>query len=268
MRQLHRCLQAESGKSEVRAVEKLKVIINGKECFAEKGEFLLDIAERNGIVIPHLCHHESLRGLATCRVCIVEVTESGKKKIVTSCIFPVMRDITVETETDEIRAMRKTLISFLMAEVPDNERIELLAKEYGVGDYSRFTEDKGNECMMCGLCVKACEELGCNAIATVNRGTTKKVATPYEEPSMECIGCGSCAYVCPTGCIKMEEGYGFRKIWGREFEMLQCSICGNYFITKAQYDYTSGKCDMSDQPVCKSCKQIEVARRIAEICDI
>jgi bidirectional [NiFe] hydrogenase diaphorase subunit len=245
-------------------MENVKVIINGKECIAEKGEFLLDIAERNGIVIPHLCHHESLRGLASCRMCIVEVIENGKKKIVTSCIFPVMRDIAVETGTEDIKYMRKMLISLLMAEIPDNELISRLAEEYGVGDYSRFGRDEGNECMMCGLCVKACEELGCNAIATINRGTTKKIATPYEEPSMECIGCGSCAYVCPTGSIKSEEEYGIRKIWGKEFELLKCSFCGKYFMTKEQYCYINEKCDMSEAPVCKTCKQIEIARKMME----
>jgi len=246
-------------------MESIKVVINGKECAAEKGEFLLDIAERNGIVIPHLCHHESLRGLATCRMCIAEVTENGKKKIVTSCIFPVMKDISAETDTEEIRSMRRTLLSLLMAEVPDNERISRLAKEYGVGDYSRFHMDQGNECMMCGLCVKACEEMGCNAIATVNRGTTKKVATPYEEPSVECIGCGSCASVCPTGCIKMEEGGGIRKIWGKEFELLKCSICGKSFMTKEEYTYINKKYEMPEEPVCKNCKQIKIAKKLAEI---
>ena len=246
-------------------MERVKVIINGKECYAEKGEFLLDIAERNGIVIPHLCHHDSLRGLATCRLCITEVTENGRKKIVTSCIFPVMRDISAETDTEEIRDMRKTLVSLLMAEVPDNERISRLVREYGIGDDSRFVKDQGNECMMCGLCVKACEEVGCNAIASINRGTTKKISTPYEEPSAECIGCGSCACVCPTGCIEIEEGYGTRKIWGKEFKLIRCSICGKYFMTKEQYDYISKKCDSTEQPVCKSCKQIEVAKKMMEI---
>jgi len=246
-------------------METVKVIINGKECTAEKGEYLLDIAERNGIDIPHLCHHESLRGLATCRMCIVEVVENGRKKIVTSCIFPVMRDIIAETNTEDIQNMRRTLIGLLLAEVPGNERINLLAKEYGVGEYARFHMDKGNECMMCGLCVKACEELGCNAIATVNRGTTKKIATPYEEPSAECIGCGSCAYVCPTGCIKMEEGYGTRKIWGKEFKMIKCSICGKYYITEEQYNYLSKKSETPEPHICKSCKQIELAKKLMEI---
>ncbi|WP_037372227.1 2Fe-2S iron-sulfur cluster-binding protein [Anaerovorax odorimutans] len=245
-------------------MDNVKVIINGKECIAEKGELLMDIASRNGIYIPHLCHHESLRGQATCRICIVEVMENGKKKIVTSCIFPVVRDIVVETNTEDIINMRKTLFSLLMAEVPGNETIRSMAEEYGIRENLRFYKSRGNECILCGLCVKACEELGCNAIATVSRGTTKKVSTPYEEPSIECIGCGSCASVCPTGCIKIEEGYGKRKIWNREFEMIKCSVCGKYFITKEEYDYINEKCEVLEAPVCKSCKQNEVAKKVLE----
>lgn len=251
-------------------MERVKVMINGKECIAEKGELLLDIAERNGIAIPHLCHHESLRGQATCRICIVEVVENGRKKVVTSCIFPVMRDIAVETDTEDIRNMRKTLLSLLMAEVPGDATISKMAEEYGVQaqDISRFSQDIGNECMMCGLCVKACEEVGCNAIATINRGTTKKIATPYEESSSACIGCGSCAYVCPTGCIKVEDEYGIRRIWGKEFELLKCSVCGKYFMTKEEYDYVNKELNSPEPPVCKSCKQIKIAKQMMEICKL
>ncbi len=241
------------------------VIINGKECMAEKGEFLIDIAKRNGITIPHLCHLESLRGLATCRICIVEAIENGKKRVVTSCIFPVMRDMAVETNTEDIKRMRRTLLSLLKAEAPENEMIESMIEDCGAGDYSRFEMDYGNDCIMCGLCVKACEELGCNAISTINRGTIKKVAAPYEEPSVECIGCGSCAYVCPTGCIKMEEGSGIRKIWGKEFKLLKCGECGRYFITKEQYEYVNKKLDIPEELICENCKKRLTAKKMMEI---
>ncbi len=241
------------------------VIINGKECMAEKGELLIDIAERNGIIIPHLCHLESLRGQATCRMCIAETVENGKKRVVTSCIFPVMRDMVVETNTEDIKRMRRTLLSLLKAEVPENEMIESMIEDCGTGDYSRFEMNYGNDCIMCGLCVKACEELGCNAISTINRGTIKKVATPYEEPSVECIGCGSCAYVCPTGCIKMEEGRGIRKIWGKEFELLKCSECGRPFITKEQYEYVNKKLDIPEEIICENCKKKLTAKKMTEI---
>lgn len=248
-------------------MDKINVIINGKKCLAEKGEFLLDIAERNEIAIPHLCHHEALRGQAACRLCIAEVRENGRKKIVTSCIFPVMRDLEAETDTEEIREMRKTLLSLLSAEVPESTTIASLAEEYGKGDGSRFAKDLGNECILCGLCVKACSELGCSAIATVNRGITKKISTPYDEPSAACIGCGSCAYVCPTGCIRIEERNGIRTIWNKEFELIRCDRCGRYYITKEENEYLrqrNGSVQGAFPCICKNCRQAETAKKIVE----
>ena len=245
-------------------VDNVTVILNGKECIAQKGEFLIDVAKSNGIAIPHLCHNESLRGQATCRICIVEVSENGKEKVVTSCNYPVMGDMVVKTNTEEIQRIRRTLLSLLKAEAPENEQIESMAKEYGIGDCSRFKMDRGNDCIMCGLCVRACEELGCNSISTINRGTSKKVSTPYEEPSLKCIGCGSCAYVCPTGCIKMEEENGVRKIWDKEFKLLRCGECHRYFITKEQYDYVNQKLATPEELICENCKKKLMARKLVE----
>ena len=239
----------------------IAVVINGKACSARHGEFLLDVADRNGIAIPRLCHHESLRGLASCRLCLAEVSESGRKRIVTSCVFPVTRDIDVETDTEDIRNMRKMLIGFMLAETPGNEKILQLAKDYGASVTSRFSEDEGNNCVVCGLCVSACEELGRGCLFTVNRGTTKKVAAPYEEPPENCIGCGACAHVCPTGCIEIEETEYTRTVWGKTFEMLNCGVCGKYFMPRAQYEYLAQKTDMPDPPLCADCAQTALAKK-------
>ncbi len=247
-------------------MEKIKVVINGKECMAEKGDYLLDIAKKNRVGIPHLCHHESLRGLNSCRLCIVEVTEEGRTRVVTSCTFPAMKDgLVVETNSDRIKGMRKVLLSLLRAETPDNAFITKNIKAFGVADFSRFEMNSGNDCIMCGLCAKACEEVGCFAISTVGRGTTKKIATPYEQPSSTCIGCGACAYVCPTECIKMEDREGNRNIWGKDFKLLKCSCCGEYYITEEQRDHLRGKNVPEEALVCENCKQDKFAREMVKI---
>ena len=247
-------------------METVKVTINGKECLAEKGKFLIDIAKDNRIGIPHLCHHESLRGLNACRLCIVEVTERGKTRIVTSCTFPAMSDLTVETNTEKLKSMRKMLLALLRAETPDNMQVTKLIKAFGAADSSRFEMNKGNDCVMCGLCAKACEEVGCFAISTVNRGTTKKIATPYETASDTCIGCGSCVYVCPTECIKMEDKDGVRNIWGKDFKMLKCSCCNEYFITEEYYEHVKGKLEnQTDDLICPHCKKEEFSRKMIDV---
>jgi NADH dehydrogenase/NADH:ubiquinone oxidoreductase subunit G len=241
-------------------MERITAIINGKECAGEKGEFLLDIAERNGIVIPRLCHHESLRGLASCRLCLAEATENSQKRIVTSCIFPVLRNIIVETDTEEIQGMRRIIIGFLLAEAPGNERISALAAEYGASDISRYQRDNGNACIVCGLCVKACAEIKPSCIGTINRGVSKKIAPPFEEPPDGCVGCGACANVCPTGHIHMEEYGGVRIIWGKEFEMIRCDVCGERFMTKEQYAYINQKTG-SERQVCGACSRTAIAEK-------
>ncbi|MDS1029969.1 hypothetical protein RDV78_05590 [Bacillota bacterium LX-D] len=97
----------------------------------------------------------------------------------------------------EIRKIRKTLVLLLIAGSPHNKYLQQLAKEYNIvaEDLARFGSVQGNDCVLCGLCVKDCEELGTSAIATVNRGITKRVSTPYDEPAADCIGCGACAFV-------------------------------------------------------------------------
>ena len=244
-------------------MECITAVINGKECDGEKGEFLLDIADRNGIVIPRLCHHESLRGLASCRLCLAEVTENNRKRIVTSCIFPVMRNITAETDTEEIRDMRGIIIGFLMAEAPGNERISALAAEYGASDISRYRTDDGNACIVCGLCVRACAEVKPGCIGTTRRGVYKKIAPPFDEPPAGCVGCAACANVCPTGHIHMEETGGSRTIWGKEFEMIRCDVCGRFFMTKEQYDFISKKTG-AERPVCDACGRKAVAEKWVE----
>jgi len=69
---------------------------------------------------------------------------------------------------------------------------------------SMFKKKEANECILCGLCVRFCEEVvGVGAIGLSNRGINREVATPFKVASDVCIGCGSCTYICPTGCIEM-----------------------------------------------------------------
>lgn len=244
----------------------MNIKINGKICEAEYGEYLINIAKRNGINIPTLCHSDALPGLATCRLCIVESIENGRSKIVTSCVYPVTNEIEVITDSEKIINMRKTIIMLLAARVPDNEYINKLKEEYSVSDVTRFSVDRSEQCVLCGLCVKACEGVGSCSISTVNRGITKKVSTPYDEPSAECIGCGSCAQVCPTGAIDIHEAKGTRTIWGKEFQLLSCTKCGKYFITREELEYMSKKLGTdAEELLCEKCKKHITAEKFKDI---
>ena len=242
----------------------IEITIDQKSCTCEKGETILDVAARNGIEIPTLCHHKGLCEQGVCRVCMVEIVENNRSQMVAACIFPVQSSISVLTGSDKVKKHRAAVISLLLAQTPGNERIERLAKRYNVQPAERYITQRGEKCMVCGLCVRACSSLGSGAISTVNRGITKKIMTPYNEPSAACIGCSSCANVCPTGHIEVEENDGERIIWGKKFEMIRCSVCGKHYMPKEQYDYIRKKTGAEAQPVCESCGRKAIAKKWTE----
>jgi len=244
----------------------MNIIIDGKACQAERGEYILHVARRNGIHIPTLCHSDALPGQGNCRLCIVEVIDGGRSKVVTSCIFPVTREVEVITNSKKIRSMRKTIIMLLLARAPEALGLKELGREYGVGSTERFNVDISEECILCGLCVRACDEMGGGAISTVNRGVTKKISTPYDEPSQTCIGCGACASVCPTGAIKIGEEDGIRTIWGKDFKLLKCSKCGEYFATPEQIEYAKNRMGtQADISLCQKCKKKVAGEKLKDI---
>jgi bidirectional [NiFe] hydrogenase diaphorase subunit len=63
----------------------------------------------------------------------------------------------------------------------------------------------------------------------------KRISTPYDEPSADCVGCGSCAVVCPAKAIECIETGESRSIWGKEFTLLKCTSCGRAFATREEY---------------------------------
>ena len=153
----------------------------------------------------------------------------------------------------------------LKTRAPEGDRLASLCQIYGVKEDDRFsppgTVKKNSRpespaekhlekaCILCGLCAQACASLGSGAagrtgggaISITSRGITKKISTPFGEPSADCIGCGSCALVCPTKAIKCREGKGHRSIWGKKFKLLSCDSCGKFFATEEEYAYALGK---------------------------
>ncbi len=207
------------------------ITIDGKACSCEPGAFLHDVAKRNGFFIPTLCYHEGLGGLGACRVCIVEVVEKGQSRVVTSCIFPVEREIEVFTASDKIKEQRGIILTLLARLAPDAKVIRQLAAFSGVDIPRLSSKEDGGTCVLCGRCTTACELVGSGAIAKTGRGVGKAINTPYDQPSAECIGCASCAHVCPTDSIPFTETETQVSIWGRTFDLTRCERCGKPIST-------------------------------------
>lgn len=183
----------------------VKLAINGTPVEIEEGSTILDAANKLGIRIPTLCFNPIVEAYAACRVCSVEVVRGKRRRIVTACNYPVDEGIEVFTDTETVRALRRMVIELLMARVsPEVEVIQELAEEFGV-EKPRFGVGEG-ECILCGLCVRVCDEIvGTCAISFAGRGIEREVTTPFGVESEACIGCGACSFICPTGAIKLEE---------------------------------------------------------------
>jgi predicted molibdopterin-dependent oxidoreductase YjgC len=184
----------------------VELVIDGKKVSAEPGEHLIDVARRNRIAVPSLCHHPALPPQGSCRLCIVEIESAGRKRIATSCNFPVRGGEVVRTKTKKIRRLRGIVIELLLPLAPDSKQLRALALDHGI-KRSRF-EGKVErlDCILCGLCVRACSELaGARAIDFAARGAKKILTTPYGRDTGECIACGACRDLCPTEAITMED---------------------------------------------------------------
>jgi NADH dehydrogenase/NADH:ubiquinone oxidoreductase subunit G len=236
----------------------VNITINGREIKAEKNATVLETARDHGIHIPTLCYNEALGPEGRCRLCLVEIKQGKRTRLVTSCLFPAEEGLQVQTETEQLKLVRKNLLELLWCRAPGSEEIQELAKKMGI-DKPRFKQDHPQQrCILCGLCVKTCEEaVGVSAIGLSHRGTDKKVGTPYMEANPACIGCGACHFICPTSAIRMTEKDGVRSIWGRNFKLQACPVCGNHFAPEYQLEWMANKTGVSLDflRVCQNCRK-------------
>ncbi|UCD85340.1 MAG: (2Fe-2S)-binding protein [Deltaproteobacteria bacterium] len=220
--------------------DRVRLTINDREVQAERGASLLETVRRMGIEIPTLCYNEELSSYGACRLCLVEIFRGDHSRLVVSCVHPVEEDLVVRTDTDRVMRTRRVVAELLLARSPNSEKIQQIAREMGVEE-ARFQQED-NDCILCGLCVRTCREVvGVEALGFSQRGSKREVTTPFNEPSQVCIACGACAYICPTGYIKLEDKDGVRKIWGKEFKLRKCQECGNHFAPEFQLKYIQEK---------------------------
>jgi ferredoxin len=211
-------------------IEYITCTINGEEITAVKGQNLLQVCEQNGIKVPHLCYDEELSEAGVCRLCLVKI--EGMRDLVPSCCTHVAEGMKIVTEDDELRNYRKVILELVMASQNHNCltcskgsanmiyscELQKMMREYGV-DSTRYqqkfeTEEKDdsfamitidhNKCILCGRCVRACEELAgqCN-IGFINRGSETRVAAGLnvKMDQSACAGCMACVNACPTGAL-------------------------------------------------------------------
>ena len=198
-------------------MSQINVTINGEHIQADEGMTILETAREAGIFIPTLCHHGHLDSYGSCRLCVVEIGEGERKKVVASCLYHIYEGLVVETETDKINNYRRIILNLLMHRW-DNIPVLLLEK-YGAQNHERFV-DNPTFCILCGLCVRYCRDVkGANVLGFIGRGIIRQVVIFPNQAAKYCPTCCptemECLHYCPTGVI-CSKYYGNRPADGQD----------------------------------------------------
>jgi len=170
--------------------------IDGAKLRAVKGAAVLDTALEYGICIPHLCHVPGVTAFGGCRLCVVEVVTNGRAKVTASCTLEVREGLNVVTNSDKIRRLRRNLAELLVSEAPNSKALQCMAVRCGVKDV-RYPFRR-NDCVLCGRCVRVCEEMWqASALGFIGRGTRRHVGFPFGHRPDFCKMCKSCVDLCP-----------------------------------------------------------------------
>jgi formate dehydrogenase alpha subunit len=208
-------------------MDKITLKIDNQEITTSKGKYLLDVALEHDIYIPHLCHHPDLEPVGLCRLCMVEIEGKGMK---TSCKMPAEDGMVVRTETPEVNDVRKISLELLIVNhnrdcltcVKDTQcKLQDAANYIGISnerlrryrkpsrslkpdDSNPFFMLDYNRCVLCGICVRTCDEVqGARAIDFARRGYETKISAFANKPIVEsnCESCGECVVRCPVGAL-------------------------------------------------------------------
>ena len=190
----------------------IKLTIDGQETEVEEGTTIKEAAEALDIEIPSICFDSLIGALGHCRLCVCEISKGKGSKVVTSCNYPIRKEsegLLVLTKSETVIKTRKNLREMMLSRWPNVPILKYYAGEYGV-DKIRYEHPLINEsetaCILCGKCVYACRNIMHQDIIDFSyHGYKRQVVMPFDEMNPDCLGCGTCSYVCPTGAITLIE---------------------------------------------------------------
>ncbi|BAF60827.1 hypothetical formate dehydrogenase [Pelotomaculum thermopropionicum SI] len=227
--------------------------IDGIQVTVPKGTTVLEAAGKAGIFIPTFCHDPELSRPGACRICVVEIP--GARNLPASCVTEATEGMVVYTASPAVIEARKTNLELLLANHPEDCltchkngecKLQEYAYYYGVsfgafkGEKHRYPlEDDNpfivrdmNKCILCGKCVRVCEEIqGNNAIDFAYRGFKAKVGPAMDARLSDteisnCVFCGNCVAVCPVGALTEKAMLGKGRRWEMKKVTTTCPYCG------------------------------------------
>lgn len=214
------------------------ITINEHEYSFQPGDTILDVARRNGIYIPTLCHLKGVVPTGACRICVVEA--KGVPGLISSCSTPASANLNVFTETPRIRDARRTVIEFLLISGKHNCSIRGLYPHEWT-DYQLEVEENDKAEDICAAYGR-CELQALAYRYQVTQRTLDDLPPPYpidlDDPLIgrdysRCILCGRCVYACNEIQVNRAITHGYRgikaKIVFREDKPIlqsDCVYCG------------------------------------------
>jgi formate dehydrogenase major subunit len=227
----------------------VKLTIDNKEIEVDSSLTVMQAANSVGIKIPNLCYDERLDIFGACRMCVVEI--EGSKKLQTSCSTKVRDGMVVHTKTEKVIQARREILRLLLDNHPNDcltceKAGDCLLQDYAyeydvkfrnhtgktrdryIDDTNPFYVYDAQKCILCGLCVRVCSRLQVTgAIDFVNRGFDTIIGTPFKDGliNSDCVSCGNCVSVCPTGAL-MPKSKEKLRTWEVEKVKTTCTFCG------------------------------------------
>ncbi|MGE4373198.1 MAG: formate dehydrogenase subunit alpha [Xanthobacter sp.] len=233
--------------------------IDGTQVTVPEGTSIMRAAMEIGTQIPKLCATDMLDAFGSCRLCLVEI--EGRNGTPASCTTPVAEGISVKTQTERLKQIRKGVMELYISDHPldcltcsANGDCELQDMAGAVGlrevrygyegeNHLALAKDESNpyftydasKCIVCNRCVRACEEVqGTFALTISSRGFESRVSPGMSESflSSECVSCGACVQACPTATLNEKTMYD---IGTPEHALVTtCAYCGVGCTFKAE----------------------------------
>ena len=228
--------------------QSITITINDNKIEANTNETIWEVASRNGIQIPHLCHKpaDGYRPDGNCRACLVEI--DGERTLAASCIRNANEGMVIKTASDRATKARNMVLELLVTDQPSQidahdpaSTLWHFANAAELND-SRFPQHTAPQpdsshpaiavnmdaCIQCGLCVRACREVQVNdVIGLAGRGPNAHIVFDLGDDmgASTCVGCGECVQACPTGALMPKASLDEKGVFANKPDRSVDSLC-------------------------------------------